>query len=112
MHRHTTLQYEVACLDLTPVSSGCNSAGQAAGGVSDMCAVGLWTDMSACLLKLPLLEELHKEPLGGEIIPRSILMTLFEGTPYLLVALGDGSLFYYSMNCVTKTLGDRKKVFS
>ena len=45
-----------------------------------------------------------------EIIPRSILMTLFEGTPYLLVALGDGSLFYFSMNPVTKLLGDRKKV--
>lgn len=46
----------------------------------------------------------------SEIIPRSILMALFEGTPYLLVALGDGSLFYFSMNPVTKLLGDRKKV--
>lgn len=39
-------------------------------------------------------------------------MTLFEGTPYLLVALGDGSLFYFVMNPVTKLLGDRKKVRS
>jgi hypothetical protein len=37
-------------------------------------------------------------------------MALFEGTPYLLVALGDGSLFYFSMNLTTKLLGDGKKV--
>ena len=36
-------------------------------------------------------------------------MALFEGIPYLLVALGDGSLFYFSMNASTKLLGDRKK---
>ena len=108
-----TLQYEVACLDLTPISSAKEGGGggSAATAVkSDLCAVGLWTDISARLLKLPSLEELHKEPLGGEIIPRSILMSLFEGTPYLLVALGDGSLFYFSINPMTRTLGDRKKV--
>ena len=37
-------------------------------------------------------------------------MAVFEGTPYLLVALGDGSLFYFTINPVTKALGDRKKV--
>ena len=46
-----------------------------------------------------------------EIIPRSILMSVFEGTPYLLVALGDGSLFYFSIQAATRTLGDRKKVY-
>lgn len=123
--RHVTLEYEVACLDLTPLSAETTAK-------AEICAVGLWTDISARLLKLPSLEEFHKEPLGGgsyqyqlhnfrkiinsfivlfsEIIPRSILMTLFEGTPYLLVALGDGSLFYFSMNPATKLLGDRKKV--
>jgi len=99
---HATLEYEVACLDLTPITT--------TAGKSDLCAVGLWTDISARLLKLPSLEEVHKEPLKGEIIPRSILMAVFEGTPYLLVALGDGSLFYFTINPVTKALGDRKKV--
>ena len=47
-----------------------------------------------------------------DIIPRSILMALFEGIPYLLVALGDGSLFYFSMNSTNKLVGDRKKVVS
>ncbi|KZS04522.1 DNA damage-binding protein 1 [Daphnia magna] len=105
---HVTLDYEVACLDLTPISV--TSQQNTSIAKAEVCAVGLWTDISARLLKLPTLEEFHKEPLGGEIIPRSILMALFEGTPYLLVALGDGSLFYFSMNPVTKLLGDRKKV--
>ena len=34
----------------------------------------------------------------AEIIPRSILMAVFEGLRYLLVALGDGSLFYFSLD--------------
>lgn len=36
--------------------------------------------------------------LVAEIIPRSILMAVFEGLRYLLVALGDGSLFYFSLD--------------
>lgn len=59
---HATLEYEVACLDLTPVSA---TIQQDATMKSDVCAVGLWTDISARLLKLPSLEEFHKEPLGG-----------------------------------------------
>nr|CAG4640606.1 EOG090X00HD [Eulimnadia texana] len=100
LKKQTSLQYEVACLDITPLGTS----------KAEICSVGLWTDISARILRLPNLEELHKEPLGGEIIPRSILMSLFEGSPYLLVALGDGSLFYFSMNPITGALGDRKKV--
>jgi DNA damage-binding protein 1 len=39
--------------------------------------------------------------LFSEIIPRSILMTTFEGIHYLLCALGDGSLFYFHLNIHT-----------
>ena len=53
------------------------------------CAVGLWTEISTRVLSLPSLETLHTEMLGGEIIPRSVLMATFEGTPYLLCALGE-----------------------
>lgn len=45
----------------------------------------------------------------SEIIPRSILMTQFEGTNYLLCALGDGSLFYFILND-QGALTDKKKV--
>ena len=34
-----------------------------------------------------------QEALGGETIPRSVLFAEFQGTAYLLCALGDGHLF-------------------
>lgn len=37
----------------------------------------------------------------SEIIPRSILMTTFEGSYYLLCALGDGALFYFGLDLQT-----------
>ncbi|XP_051513312.1 DNA damage-binding protein 1 [Myxocyprinus asiaticus] len=98
----TEMEHEVACLDITPLGD--------CAGESSICAVGLWTDISARLLKLPCFSILHKEMLGGEIIPRSILMTTFEGTHYLLCALGDGALFYFGLDIQTGVLSERKKV--
>uniref|UniRef100_A0A3Q2ZXQ1 DNA damage-binding protein 1 n=1 Tax=Kryptolebias marmoratus TaxID=37003 RepID=A0A3Q2ZXQ1_KRYMA len=98
----TEMEHEVACLDITPLGEG--------GGESQLCAVGLWTDISARVLKLPCFTPLHKEMLGGEIIPRSILMTTFEGSYYLLCALGDGALFYFGLDLQTGALSERKKV--
>ncbi|XP_023857301.1 DNA damage-binding protein 1 [Salvelinus sp. IW2-2015] len=95
------MEHEVACLDITPLGEG---------GESPLCAVGLWTDISARVLKLPCFTALHKEMLGGEIIPRSILMTTFEGGYYLLCALGDGALFYFGLDLTTGMLSERKKV--
>ncbi|XP_069681913.1 DNA damage-binding protein 1 isoform X2 [Periplaneta americana] len=97
-----TLEHEVACLDVTPLQEGSNKA--------EIVAVGLWTDISARILRLPGLDEVNREFLGGEIIPRSILMTCFEGINYLLCALGDGSMFYFSLNKQTGLLSDKKKV--
>ncbi|KAJ3593559.1 hypothetical protein NHX12_005893 [Muraenolepis orangiensis] len=98
----TEMEHEVACLDITPLGE--------AGDESPLCAVGLWTDISARVLKLPCFTTLHKEMLGGEIIPRSILMTTFEGSYYLLCALGDGALFYFGLDLQTGVLRERKKV--
>ncbi|XP_059618303.1 DNA damage-binding protein 1 [Phlebotomus argentipes] len=97
-----TLDYEVACLDISPLEERQTRA--------DLIAVGLWTDISACVFKLPNLELLHTEKLGGEIIPRSILMTAFEGYTYLLCALGDGSMFYFALSTSTGALSEKKKV--
>lgn len=97
----TTLQHEVACLDISPLD-GNNPA--------KLVAVGLWTDISVRILTLPNLEEINKELLGGEIIPRSILMTCFEGSTYLLCALGDGSMYYFTLNKLNGVLTDKKKV--
>ncbi|XP_058858096.1 DNA damage-binding protein 1-like isoform X2 [Acipenser ruthenus] len=98
----TEMEHEVACLDITPLGDS--------NGVSSLCAVGLWTDISARILSLPSFDMMHKEMLGGEIIPRSILMTTFEGSHYLLCALGDGALFYFGLHVHTGMLSDRKKV--
>ncbi|KAH0621079.1 hypothetical protein JD844_022103, partial [Phrynosoma platyrhinos] len=98
----TEMEHEVACLDITPLGD--------TSGMSPLCAIGLWTDISARILKLPSFDLLHKEMLGGEIIPRSILMTTFESSHYLLCALGDGALFYFGLNIETGLLSDRKKV--
>ena len=75
-----------------------------------MAAVGLWTDISVRLLRLqPSLDEMSREYLGGEIIPRSVLLAKFERVNYLLCALGDGSLFYFVLNG-QGALTDKKKV--
>ncbi|CAH3106628.1 unnamed protein product [Pocillopora meandrina] len=99
---HTTLEHEVACLDITPTYDSDTRA--------QLVAVGLWTDISVRVLKLPGCEQLFVEMLGGEIIPRSILKTSFEGIHYLLCALGDGTLFYFTMDPNTGSLSERKKV--
>jgi len=96
-----TLEHEVACIDLTPTDE--------ASSRTQVASVGLWTDISVRLIKLPSLEEVTREYLGGEIIPRSILTAKFEGTQYLLCALGDGSLFYFLVT-PSGTLTDKKKV--
>ena len=53
----TTLEHEVACIDVTPFNDGSVA--------SEIVSIGLWTDISVRLLKLPTLEEIAKEPLGG-----------------------------------------------
>ena len=99
-----TLEHEVACCDLSPLHEGEGEAGK-----TSVASIGLWTDITVRLVKLPSLEEITKEHLGGEIIPRSILITKFEGTNYLLCALGDGSLFYFVVS-TAGTLTEKKKV--
>lgn len=97
-----TLDYEVACLDISLLNPKT--------GKAELMAVGLWTDISVSVLTLPSLETLNNEKLGGEMIPRSILMTNFEGINYLLCALGDGSMFYFTLNTTDGILKDKKKV--
>jgi DNA damage-binding protein 1 len=84
----TMLEHEVACLDASPPEGEVEAT---------VCTVGLWTDISIRVLDLTSggLIERCKELLGGEIIPRSVLQVTLEGQPYVLCALGDGTLFSY-----------------
>ena len=51
------MEHEVACVDLTPLKDGEEK--------SHLCAIGLWTDISARVLSLPEFNSLHVEMLGG-----------------------------------------------
>ena len=52
-----TLEHEVACIDVTPLNDDDIA--------SDIVSIGLWTDITVRIFKLPTLEEIAKEPLGG-----------------------------------------------
>jgi len=59
---------------------------------------------------LPDLSEVAVEALGGEILPRSVLLCLIEGLPYLMCALGDGHLVTFHLEPETGAVSNRKKV--
>ncbi|XP_043689453.1 DNA damage-binding protein 1-like [Telopea speciosissima] len=100
--KHAQLEYEISCLDINAIGENRNH--------SQLAAVGMWTDISVRIFSLPGLDLVTKENLGGEIIPRSVLLCSFEGVSYLLCALGDGHLFNFLLNMNTGGLMDRKKV--
>ena len=97
-----TLENEVVCIDLTPLEDGGTTTR------TSVASLELWSDIGVRLVKLPSLEEITREYLGGEILSRSIMAKL-EGTNYLLCALGDGSLSYFIV-ISSGTLTDKKKV--
>lgn len=69
--KHIQLEHEISCLDINPIGDNPNC--------SQLAAVGMWTDISVRIFSLPDLNLLTKEQLGGEIIPRSVLLCTFEG---------------------------------
>ncbi|CAL5422136.1 unnamed protein product [Camellia sinensis] len=69
--KHAQLEYDISCLDINPVGENPNC--------SQLAAVGMWTDISVRIFSLPDLNLITKENLGGEIIPRSVLLCSFEG---------------------------------
>lgn len=95
------MENEVSCLDINPL-----------GETKEACfiALGLWNDMTVRILLVPTLEEVHKESIGGEIIPRSILFVKLEHTNYLFCGLGNGSLLYFIFNNNGGALSKMKKI--
>lgn len=98
------LDSEVACLDVSPLAltAGAPTAAKIA-------AVGTWS-LQLRLLSLPDLATLTTEALGGEVIPRSVLLHTFDGAPYCLVGLGDGQLLNWRLNAATGAVSERKRV--
>lgn len=73
-------------------------------------AVSLWTDIDVRILDLPSLQQRHREKLRGHVLPRSLLLTVMESAPYLLVGLADGHLESFRFDTSTGSLRDRKRV--
>jgi len=69
--KHAQLEHEISCLDLNPIGENPQ--------YSSLAAVGMWTDISVRIFSLPDLELIRKENLGGEIVPRSVLLCTLEG---------------------------------
>ncbi|KAF9971393.1 DNA damage-binding protein 1a [Actinomortierella ambigua] len=102
--RQKTFQNEIACIDVSSISSPDGSSAQFG-------AIGLWTNIKVLLVRLPTLETISAYDLPGEILPRSLLLTRFEGSPYLLVGLGDGQLLTFALDLATgPTLSTPKRI--
>ena len=69
--KHAQLEYDISCLDINPIGDNPN--------YSNLAVVGMWTDISVRIFSLPDLTLKTEEHLGGEIIPRSVLLCAFEG---------------------------------
>ena len=96
------LPYNIACLDVTPLNPQEER--------SDLCVVGLWTQISVWIYRLPTLDILHKEPLTSDTLPRSVVMITFDAQPYVVVSLADGPIVYYLLDPEQGLLYERKKV--
>ncbi|CAF3432385.1 unnamed protein product [Rotaria sp. Silwood1] len=96
------LPHNIACLDITPLNSRDER--------TDLCVIGLWTQISVWICRLPTLDILHKELLTSDTLPRSVAMITFDGQPYVFVSLADGPIVYYLLDIERGLLYERKKV--
>ncbi|KAK3842433.1 MAG: UV-damaged DNA binding protein 1 [Linnemannia gamsii] len=99
----TTFENEIACIDVNSIDGANRHASQ-------VCAVGLWVDIKVLLVRLPTMEILASHDLPGDILPRSLLLSRFEGVPYLLVGLGDGHLLTFALDVTLSSLPIPKKI--
>ncbi|CAF1555514.1 unnamed protein product, partial [Rotaria sordida] len=96
------LPYNIACLDITPLNSRDER--------TNLCVIGLWTQISVWICRLPTLDILHRESLTSDTLPRSVAMITFDGQPYVFVSLADGPIVYYLLDIEHGLLYERKKV--
>ena len=90
--KHVKLDHEIACLDIRPLENDSQT--------TFICAVGLW-DITLRILSLPNLQQLSKEDLGGEFLPRSVLFANFADGNYVLCGLGNGYLYSFNFEYVS-----------
>jgi DNA damage-binding protein 1 len=96
------LDFEVACLDLTPLRGATES---------DVVLVAMWTDLSVRLLETNTLRECHRQTVKGDIVAHSTVLSQFDTEQrWALVGMGDGTLNYLTVDSQAKVLGDPKQV--
>lgn len=94
---------EVACLTVSSIPA-------------KVCAVGFWTTSEVAVLSLPDLSTLSSETLeggpDGVAVPRSIILTqvLAKHPPTLLLAMGDGTVYSFSVSDKDCTLSQKKSI--
>jgi DNA damage-binding protein 1 len=100
-----TFENEIACL-------------YASSAFPEICTVGFWTVAAVSLLSLPGLETLIEVSLGGDTagvtIPRSVVVAqvLKNQPPSLLVAMGDGTLYTFSVDSKKNYALSQKKAIA
>jgi DNA damage-binding protein 1 len=81
------MAHEVACVAIEIESDEC------------FCAVGQWHDNSVSILHIvdggKDAREVHKELLGGEILPRSVIFANFDSSRHLVIGMGDGHVYSF-----------------
>ncbi|RQM27715.1 hypothetical protein B5M09_002429 [Aphanomyces astaci] len=115
----TKLPHEIACLDITPLVDSKPAAAdddahwETRARSTTRCVVGLWSDLSVSIYRLPDLRLDTTVLLGGDVLPRSLLSIRFDDQPYVLVGMGDGSLYTYALDtaggATSSSLTNKKK---
>lgn len=78
--------------------------------ICEYVSIGLWSDSSIRLLKLPTLEEIKKIEFETDTIPRSTLLITLDNQSYLFIGMGNGYMIHYQINPENMTLGNQVKV--
>ncbi|KAI1708375.1 CPSF A subunit region domain-containing protein [Ditylenchus destructor] len=97
-----TCRNEVACLDISPIEEGSSSS---------VFAAGFWNDQTVAIYSVvPEIRMVCEERLSGDVLPRSVMIVNMESIIYLMVALGDGTVYYFRIESENGTLTEQKKV--
>ena len=106
----TTLPHEVACINVSGVESD-PSVMDTSDSEATVVAIGTWTDFTVRVMQLPAFTETDKVTFteDNEVIARSLLFATMGGAQHLLVGLGNGTLFTFSLT-TERTLASKRSV--
>ncbi|KAI1706295.1 mono-functional DNA-alkylating methyl methanesulfonate n-term domain-containing protein [Ditylenchus destructor] len=81
------------------------------GSTSAVFAAGFWNDQTVAIYSVvPEIRVICEERLSGDVLPRSVMIVNMESIIYLMVALGDGTVYYFRIDSESGNLTEQKKV--